>query len=362
MFSVICVKTAYCLLVACVLALAASISGCARATDVSSSDSRGWRADDFGPSRSKSNGLRAGYYTIQSLAESCGSRYLSSSEWGGRVTLQSAKAKAPRQWLVRPKAGSRDYTLTPDWGNTIGGINGNEGENARLSYSKDCWSSSVNLSPKNMLSWTVRHSYRLKKRKYLLDRRSRQSGRIEAQQAMSCIPGLYSGRCQGERGVPGPSLGDLACDFLEAQLCRSGPHAIVAAPTAPTAPIALVKIDVVFITFIMSNETVESFGQTKQDALCATIVAVSGDPRARCQVTSVTAQGTGGRRMMQTGDGINVATRTAFTPVQCRTLLQHSWTARVQKNLSEGSSCVWRECSSDERDYSISRGARGNAL
>jgi hypothetical protein len=116
----------------------------------------------FGPSRSKSNGLRAGYYTIQSLAESCGSRYLSSSEWGGRVTLQSAKAKAPRQWLVRPKAGSRDYTLTPDWGNTIGGINGNEGENARLSYSKDCGSSSVNLSPKNMLSWTVRHSYRLK--------------------------------------------------------------------------------------------------------------------------------------------------------------------------------------------------------
>ena len=333
MFSVICVKTAYCLLVACVLALAASISGCARATDVSSSDSRGWRADDFGPSRSKSNGLRAGYYTIQSLAESCGSRYLSSSEWGGRVTLQSAEAKAPRQWLVRPKAGSRDYTLTPDWGNTIGGINGNEGGNARLSYSKDCGSSSVNLSPKNMLSWTVRHSYRLKKgNTYSIVAAGKAA---ESKRNRQCPVYLGCIRDGAKGSVVSPGLLSETSPATSWRLNFVGP--VRTPPSPPPPPPPLVKIDVVFITFIMSSETVESFGQTKQDALCTTIVAVSSDPRARCQVTSVTpvaAQNTGGRRIMQTGDGINVATQTAF-PSNAE---DSDPSARLKENLSEGSS------------------------
>jgi len=83
------------------------------------------------PSRAswKRSGLRPGYYTIQSLAKSCGTSYLSTDKTGKRVKLQSAAAKAPGLWLVLPKAGieegakagAKEYTLRPKSGATIGG-------------------------------------------------------------------------------------------------------------------------------------------------------------------------------------------------------------------------------------------------
>jgi hypothetical protein len=68
---------------------------------------------------------------------------------------------------------------------------------------------------------------------------------------------------------------------------------------------------VVRIVVGFADETVESFGPSKQAALCASIVSVSGDPTAKCTVTSVEEAPGKRRRLLQTG--ITVTTDTVFS-------------------------------------------------
>jgi hypothetical protein len=91
-------------------------------------------------------------------------------------------------------------------------------------------------------------------------------------------------------------------------------------PPASAPPPPVVLIEVVSITLGIADETVESFGQARQDALCSTIVAAPGDPTAECRVTSVVPKGDGGGgRVMQAGggggSGIDVDTSTTFVTV-----------------------------------------------
>ena len=60
-----------------------------------------------------------------------------------------------------------------------------------------------------------------------------------------------------------------------------------------------------------ADETVASFGASKQQALCASIVSLSGDPSAICKVLWVLPAVTGRRRVLQTG--ITVSTETVFS-------------------------------------------------
>ena len=256
----------------------------------------------------KRSGLRPGYYTIQSLAKSCGTSYLSTDKTGKRVKLQSAAAKAPGQWLVLPKAGDKagdkEYTLRPKSGANIGG-----GTSAKLSYSKACSSSSTKLSSKGLMSWTVRYApHPDGKSSYTIGAASKptestRDGRCPA------LLGCSSSSKEGRGASPALILGSPRSPETAWML-----RFVRAISQPPSPPVVL--IEVVSITLSIADETVESFGQAKQDALCSTIVAASGDPTAECRVTSVVPKGAGGRRRVMQDGGITVDTRTTFvTPV-----------------------------------------------
>ena len=69
----------------------------------------------------------------------------------GRVYMQSANAKRPKQWLVKPKTGTRDvYTLSPYSGKLDG---------VKLAYSKACTFSTPRLAGKGLLSWKLKFVY-----------------------------------------------------------------------------------------------------------------------------------------------------------------------------------------------------------
>jgi len=94
--------------------------------------------------------LKAGIYSIRSLSKnsSCEDAYLSYTTTG-RTRMQSADAKRPSTWLVRPTSGARGvYTVSPS---------STRLSTSRLSYSKLCTSRSVKLSSKGLLSWEMKY-------------------------------------------------------------------------------------------------------------------------------------------------------------------------------------------------------------
>ena len=216
------------------------------------------------------------------------------------------------------KAGDKEYTLRPKSGATIGG-----GTSAKLSYSKACSSSSTKLSSKGLMSWTVRYAYRPDgKSSYTIGaaRKPTQSKRGgQCAMLLGCSSSSKEGRGASPAllsGSPRSPATAWMLRFVRAIRQPSSPSA--SAPPPPPPPVVL--IEVVSITLGIADETVESFGQAKQDALCSTIVAASGDPTAECRVTSVVPKGDGGRRrVMQAGgdggSGIDVDTRTTFVTV-----------------------------------------------
>ena len=215
------------------------------------------------------------------------------------------------------KAGDKEYTLRPKSGANIGG-----GTSAKLSYSKACSSSSTKLSSKGLMSWTVRVAHRPDgKSSYTIGAARKPTQKKRGGQCAMLL-GCSSSSKEGRGAYPALLSGSPRSPatawmlrFVRAIRQPSSPSA-----SAPPPPPPVVLIEVVSITLGIADETVESFGQAKQDALCSTIVAASGDPTAECRVTSVVPKGDGGRRrVMQAGgdggSGIDVYTRTTFVTV-----------------------------------------------
>ena len=242
---------------------------------------------DFSPrksSSSKRRGLHLGFYTIQSLDKSCGTSYLSTDKKGKRIKLQSAAAENPRQWLVLLKPGSKagrkaEYTLLPASGATSGG------KPRELSYSKDCSSSSARLSGKEMMSWTVRYEYRAGGKSSYTIRTASKPTKSKRFGKCPKLLGCSSSSKAGRRASPALLSGSsrLRAAWWKLRFVRA---------LRPSSP-ASESTQVVAITVGVAGETVDSFGQAKQDALCATMVAASGNPAATCTITTVVLKGDG---------------------------------------------------------------------
>ena len=254
---------------------------------------------DFSPrksSSSKRRGLRLGFYTIQSLDKSCGTSYLSTDKKGKRIKLQSAAAENPRQWLVLLKPGSKagrkaEYTLLPASGATSGG------KLRKLSYSKDCTSSSARLSRKEMMSWTVRYKYRAGGKSSYTIRAASKPTKSKRFGKCPKLLGCSSSSKAGRRASPALLSGSsrLRAAWWKLRFVRA---------LRPSSP-ASESTQVVAITVGVAGETVDSFGQAQQDALCATMVAASGNPAATCTITTVVLKGDGSG--VDVGIEINVA-------------------------------------------------------
>ena len=216
------------------------------------------------------------------------------------MKMQPAEARRPAQWLVTRKRDTPNvYVLRPKSRRLT--------TSGKLSYQKACSSSSVRVSRKGLLSWEIRYTYRAGgESSYSI---------LAAGKARKCMRVLG---CNGAKGKPylfskGSSRTQWRLKFVKALAKPSSPPA----PSLTPPPPVMVEVGAVSISFFIANETVESFGEKKQDALCATVVLASGDPTAKCRVTSVTPTGGGRRHIMQSGEsGINVVTVTTFvTPV-----------------------------------------------
>ena len=132
--------------------------------------------------------------------------------------------------------------------------------------------------------------------------------------------GCSSSSKEGRGASPAPLSGSLRSPATAWMLRLVRAIRQPSSPPASAPPPPVVLIEVVSITLGIADETVESFGQARQDALCSTIVAAPGDPTAECRVTSVVPKGDGGgRRVMQAGggggSGIDVNTSTTFVTV-----------------------------------------------
>jgi hypothetical protein len=137
---------------------------------------------------------------------------------------------------------------------------------------------------------------------------------------LGCSSSSKEGRGASPGASPAPLSGSLRSPATAWMLRLVRAIRQPSSPPASAPPPPVVLIEVVSITLGIADETVESFGQARQDALCSTIVAAPGDPTAECRVTSVVPKGDGGGgRVMQAGggggSGIDVDTSTTFVTV-----------------------------------------------
>ena len=172
--------------------------------------------------------------------------------------------------------------------------------------------------------WTVRYKYRPDgKSSYTIGaaRKPTQSKRGgQCAMLLGCSSSSKEGRGASPGASPAPLSGSLRSPATAWMLRLVRAIRQPSSPPASAPPPPVVLIEVVSITLGIADETVESFGQARQDALCSTIVAAPGDPTAECRVTSVVPKGDGGGgRVMQAGggggSGIDVDTSTTFVTV-----------------------------------------------
>ena len=213
--------------------------------------------------------LKAGIYSIRSLSKksSCENTTLSYTT-SGRTKMQSADAKRPSTWRIMPTSGARGvYTVSPS---------STRLSTSRLSYSKLCTSRSVNLSSKGLLSWEMKY----------VPRKGGNSG-------FSIIPaGKAEGKAEGKRcrDLLGCRSSDRTPTLFsrgssstrwQVRLVKALPSPVDPTPSPrPPSPPSIV-VEVVSMEVAYKDETVESFDSSKQEALCASIVSLSGDPNAR---------------------------------------------------------------------------------